>query len=99
MKSYLGHEHHVGSHTAILQREIFSGPPEPALHFVDNKENVMLVADLSETLQELWRRRDVTPFANHSLDQNSGCIVWRSLLRQKKLELIQREPGEFFSTR
>ena len=81
-RSYLSHKQEVWSHSAILDIEHPPGPPEPALHFVDDEKQAVLVAYVAHPLQEGRWRWDVSTLAEHGFDDDGGRVRWRALLTE-----------------
>lgn len=92
--THLGHHQDIRLHTALCHSEPIAGPPETTLHFIHNKHDPVLVAHLSQSLQELGWCWDVSAFSQNRLDDDGCCIRRGSLLRQKKVQLVERVVGE-----
>lgn len=71
----------------MLYREHLARAAESALDFVDDEEDVVLVADLADFSEVAWRRRDVSSFAEDGLDEDSCCVARGCFSFKKKLEL------------
>lgn len=59
----------------------------------------MLIAHLTEALQELLRRRDVSTLSEHGFDDDRGCIARRRLLFQQEVQLGEAERRELLAWR
>ena len=81
-RSYLSHNQEVWPNTAILDIEHPPGPPEPALHLVDDEKQVVLIAYVAQSLQEGRWRRDISTLAEHGLDDDGSRVRRRALLAE-----------------
>ena len=76
----LAEREQVGQHSEMLAAPLPSGHPHAALHFVEDEEHIVLVADLAQRLEEFTPEMVVSPFPLNRLDNNRGDVV--ALLRQ-----------------
>src|SRR5579864_7863022 len=74
----LRHANHVRMHSAVLDRPPLSAASCPALHFISDQQDPVLVANLPQLLQEDRRRWYVTAFALHWLDENCRNFLGRN---------------------
>lgn len=79
----------------MLARKILAGPAKPALHFVKNQQNAMLVANIPKGAQVRCGRGHVSALAQDGLDYDCRRLVWVGLLREKQVELVERLVDDF----
>ena len=61
----------------MIGREHLSGSAHSRLHFVNNEHDAVFVADSSEFFNERFRCRNVTAFALHDFENDSGNLFGR----------------------
>src|SRR6185369_8306642 len=75
----------------MLTREHLPGAAHPCLHFVDNEQYPVLIANASQSIQKTFRRRHVTPFTLHGLDDDGRNLFGRRRsLEQTLLDPVER---------
>ena len=79
----LGQRHDVRRHPGPLVGEQPAGTPHPALHLVQDQQEIVLVAQLAQLLEEARRRGADAALALDRLDQNGG-----GLLADRILDLV-----------
>src|SRR5262245_19644365 len=60
----------------VFDREHLAGSSHTALHFVDDEQDAMFVAERPQFAQELWRGDVIAAFALDRLDEDRGNLVW-----------------------
>lgn len=83
----------------MFRGKVFPGPPETCLNFVHNQEDSMFVTYLAKAPQKRRRRREVSTLPENRLDQNGCDVLGTYLLREKKVELIERFVDDLFFRR
>ena len=83
----LAERHHVGL-DEILVRPHLSGEPHSGLHFIENKQGVVLVRKLSQPLEEVLIEVMIAAFALNRFDYDRGNIVL--VLEKGLLDLSDR---------
>jgi hypothetical protein len=68
----LGDRHDVGGDAGPFMGEELAGAPDTALHFIEQQQDPMLVADLTQALEFLGRHRTHAAFALDRLDEDAG---------------------------
>ena len=58
----------------MLAGEHLARAAEAGLHFVEDQEDVVLVADLSDCVKVARWRRDIAAFTEDRLDDDGGCV-------------------------
>src|SRR5262249_38750655 len=75
----------------MLQGEHLSGATHPALNFINNQEDAMLIANASQLSKKTLGRRHISSLALHWFDDDSGDFLGRrSRLEQPILNPIHR---------
>ena len=75
----LGDRHDVGRHAGMLIGEQLAGAAHAALHFVEDQQQAVLVAELAQARAGSVRHDAHAAFALHRLDQDRGRSPARSL--------------------
>src|SRR5579864_1204445 len=65
-------------HAAVLDRPPLAGSSGAALHLISDQQDSVLVANLPQLLQEDGRRRNVSAFALHRLNENGRNFFGRN---------------------
>ena len=73
--------HQVGHNAEMLAAPVAAGRAHPALHFVENEEHFVLVADPAQRLQPFAAEMIVAAFALDRLDNDRGDVE-AALLRR-----------------
>ena len=66
--------HQVGQNAEMLTAPVAAGDAHPALHFVENEQHFILVADPAERLQPFATEMIVATFTLDRLDNNRGDV-------------------------
>ena len=61
----------------MVERKHFSGAAHPALYFIYNQKDAVLVADSPHLLQKTRGRRHIATFTLHGLNNNRGNFFRR----------------------
>ena len=70
----LGERHDVGDDSEMLRGEHLARAPDPRLHFVEDEQDTVLVAERPEPGEESVRRHEVSALALDRLDQDPGDL-------------------------
>ena len=73
----LRHANDVGLHAGVLDCPPLAGAANAALHFVDDEQNAVLVADAAQFLHEDGGRDHVPAFALNGLDEDGRYFFRR----------------------
>jgi len=65
-----GHAYDIRLDAGVLDREPLAGAADAALHFIDNEQDTVPVADATQFLHERRGRDDVAAFALHGLNED-----------------------------
>ena len=87
----LASAHDVRLHAPVVDGEHPARTAEPALHFVGNEHDPVLVADTSQHGHERRRRHDVAAFALHGLDDDRGHRVGRRSRGEEEVQFALDE--------
>ena len=71
----------------MLHCKHLASPAKSCLHLVRNEEDPVLLTDLLDSWQEIWRRRDIPALPEDRLNQDCGCVLRGALLAQQLLKL------------
>ncbi len=85
----LGHRHHVGDDTVVLESEPTAGPTETGLHLVDHEQGAPLVAEAPDALEVPGAGRVDAAFALHRLEQHGGHAGV-----ERRVEGVEVVPGD-----
>ncbi len=66
--------HQVGQHAEMLAAPVAAGRSHAALHFVENEQHFVLVADAAQRLQPFAAEMIVAAFALDRLDDDRGDV-------------------------
>src|SRR6478609_2363390 len=77
----------------MLDREEAAGAGKAALNLVTDEDDAVLVADLTQSLHELERRRDEPTLALHRLEHDRGDVLGRDDRREGTTESRERLGG------
>mmetsp|Transcript_3384 Transcript_3384/g.6702 ORF Transcript_3384/g.6702 Transcript_3384/m.6702 type:complete len:311 (+) Transcript_3384:310-1242(+) len=83
----LSRGHQVWRHVKVFRSKRFAKAAEPSDHFVENEENVVLVADAADLLQVPFWRHEHTRAPRHRL-YNDGCNVVCPVQRHDVVEVV-----------
>mmetsp|Transcript_74713 Transcript_74713/g.192821 ORF Transcript_74713/g.192821 Transcript_74713/m.192821 type:complete len:363 (+) Transcript_74713:194-1282(+) len=83
----LGHGHHVRRHPGDLVAPQLAGPPEAALHLVEDEHGADLVAPLPQRLHELGGGRNNAALALHRLHEDCARLLIDGLQASRLIEL------------
>ena len=67
----------VGDDAGVLGGEHLAGAPHAALHLVEHQQDAVQIAERAQPRQEVRRRHDVAPFAQHRLDDDGRDVLGR----------------------
>src|SRR5690606_18976419 len=74
---------------AVFNGEHFTRPAKAALNFIDHHQDIVVVADLSDFLQETGGRRVETTLTQHRFQHNGGGFVGRGIRLHGHLQTTQ----------
>ena len=74
----LGHRDHVRSHAGVFDGPPPAGASHARLHFVDDQQDAVLVADVAQFLQKRGRRRQVSALALEGFHHDGGALLGRN---------------------
>src|SRR6266852_4892757 len=79
----------VRFHTPVLNPEPASSPPHPSLHLIINHQDPILIQQLSQPVEVLWRRNHVSTLSLNRLDEHRRDILrWKVLVQNLFLDKI-----------
>ena len=81
----LRERHDVRHDAEVLRGEHLAGAADARLHFVEDQQNAVPVAQRAQALQEAIRRHQVTALALDRLDQDRRDFVRRHVAREQHL--------------
>ena len=73
----------------MLAGEHLAGAPDSALHFVEDEQDSMLVAERAQSLQEAIGRHDVAAFALDRLDEHRSHFVRGNVVPEQLLDVAK----------
>src|SRR6185503_19294270 len=83
--------HDVRFDIVMLARKHLPGATHSRLHFIDDQQNSMLIADPPQSLEKTFRRRDVTTFTLHRFNHDGRDFLRRrSRFEESFFDPIQR---------
>src|SRR6185369_1934654 len=81
----------VRLHIVMLARKHLPGATHPRLHFINDQHDPVLITDAPQPIEKTFRRRHVTTFALHSLNDDGRHFFRRRRgLEQTLLDPVER---------
>src|SRR5262249_5590194 len=77
---------YVGYGAEVIGRPQMAGAPHPGLHFVEDEQDAVLVADAAQPQEELWPGDDVAALALDGLDEDRGDLLGRDAVLEQRLD-------------
>ena len=86
----LGQRHDVGRDTEVLGGEHLASPADAALHFVEDQQDAVAVAEIPQALKKAVGRYQITALALKRLDENAGHLARRHVgLEEHVFDVVQ----------
>jgi len=75
--------------------QVLSSSSETSLNFIDDEEDTVLIADLSQSFEVTLRCGDVSSLTEDGFEDESGGVSRSGLLLEEKLEAVEGLFDEF----
>ena len=85
----LGQRHDVGLHAPVLAGEHAAGAADARLHFVEDQQDAVLVAQRAQAGEEAVGRHDVAAFALDRLDQDRRDFRRRHAALEQHADVVE----------
>src|SRR6185295_3518181 len=87
----LGQRHDIRLHVPVLAGKHFPGAPYARLHFIENQQNAVAIAELAQARQKSIGRYQVATFALNRLDQDRGDFAGRHVADEQAVLYIVKD--------